>query len=188
MQSKIQDFAKHAKEIYHKGEGAPLPFVTFAFHLTRLLPRDSQFSQVLVLFEISLLALPLGGFAVMPSQKGLLSVRAYQGTGLVRASLSAGGRADCKSDTARFMKRNSSLVLCFLIPLRIQDFTKHAKEIYHKEQDFLHLSPNISLRYHAAVRSKGASSGIKVRSPLVAGCPLTSLLVFNFPTKTTSIR
>ena len=111
MQSKIQDFAKHAKEIYHKGEGAPLPFVTFAFHLTRLLPRDSQFSQVLVLFEISLLALPLGGFAVMPSQKGLLSVRAYQDTGLVQASLSAGGRADCKSDTARFMKRNSSLVL-----------------------------------------------------------------------------
>ena len=143
---------------------APLPFVTFAFH------------------RLS------GGFAVMPSQKGLLSVRAYQGTGLVRASLSAGGRADCKSDTARFMKRNSSLVLCFLIPLRIQDFAKHAKEIYHKEQDFLHLSPNISLRYHAAVRSKGASSGIKVRSPLVAGCPLTSLLVFNFPTKTTSIR
>ena len=161
---RIQDFAKHAKEIYHKGEGAPLPFVTFAFH------------------RLS------GGFAVMPSQKGLLSVRAYQGTGLVRASLSAGGRADCKSDTARFMKRNSSLVLCFLIPLRIQDFAKHAKEIYHKEQDFLHLSPNISFRYHAAVRSKGASSGIKVRSPLVAGCPLTSLLVFNFPTKTTSIR
>ena len=35
------------------------------------------------------------------------------------------------------------------------------------EQDFLHLSPNISLRYHAAVRSKGANSWIKVRSSLL---------------------
>ena len=52
------------------------------------------------------------------------------------------------------------------------------------EQDFLHLSPNISLRYHAAVKSKGANSGIKVRSPLVAH-NLSACLVSNTPDSAT---
>ena len=33
------------------------------------------------------------------------------------------------------------------------------------EQDFLHLSPNISLRYHAAVRSKGQIQELKSAAP-----------------------
>ena len=52
------------------------------------------------------------------------------------------------------------------------------------EQDFLHLSPNISLRYHAAVRSKGANSGINVRSPLVAH-NLGACLMSNTPDSAT---
>ena len=33
------------------------------------------------------------------------------------------------------------------------------------EQDFVHLSPNISLRYHAAVRSKGQIQELKSAAP-----------------------
>ena len=158
------------KEIYHKGEGAPLPFVTFAF---------SRLS---------------GGFAVMPSQKVLLSVRAYQvyWTGPSKPKCRWWSRLQERYSSLHEEKQRPSPL--FFIPLRIQDSVQSMQKrsiTNNKTAISMAFSKYESLRCPCSreLFSLCFLQGLKFRRCYwwqVASW--TSLLVFNFPTKTTSIR